>query len=109
MGKIKVIQYRSIIGRPEDQKLTIEALGLGRPNWSRVHNDTPQIRGMVNKVNHLVKIEDYDEEAAKAEQAKTVKKVVKKSTKSKATTGKKAASKKKKPAAKSAKKKSVSK
>ena len=107
--KLKVRQTRSIIDRPVRQKLTIQALGLGRPNWEKIHNDTPQIRGMVNKVNHLVKIEDYDEEAAKAEQAKTVKKVVKKSTKSKATTGKKAASKKKKPAAKTAKKKSVSK
>jgi large subunit ribosomal protein L30 len=112
MGKIKVIQYRSIIGRPEDQKLTIEALGLGRPNWVRVHNDTPQIRGMIKKVNHLVKVEDYNEEAAKAEETKTVKKIVKKtvkkSTKTKAA-GKKVASKKKKPASKTVRKKSASK
>lgn len=58
MSKIKVIQTRSIIDRPKDQKKTIEALGLGRPNWERVHNDTPQIRGMIKKVTHLVKVEE---------------------------------------------------
>ncbi len=58
MTKIKIIQTRSIIDRPKDQKRTIEALGLGRPNWERVHNDTPQIRGMVRKVTHLVRVEE---------------------------------------------------
>ncbi len=58
MTKIKITQIRSIIDRPKDQKLTIEALGLGRPNWSVVHNDTPQIRGMIKKVTHLVKTEE---------------------------------------------------
>ena len=58
MGKIKVIQTKSVIDRPIDQKKTIEALGLGRPNWEIVHNDTPQIRGMINKVAHLVKVEE---------------------------------------------------
>ncbi len=58
MAKIKIIQTRSIIDRPKDQKRTIEALGLGRPNWERVHNDTPQIRGMVKKVTHLVRVEE---------------------------------------------------
>ena len=43
---------------PKDQKLTIKALGLGRPNYSKIHNDTPQIRGMVNKVSHLVVVEE---------------------------------------------------
>ncbi|MDR3668213.1 MAG: 50S ribosomal protein L30 [Ignavibacteriaceae bacterium] len=61
MGKIKVTQIRSIIDRPKRQKLTIEALGLGRPNWVKIHNDTPQIRGMINKVIHLVKFEDIKE------------------------------------------------
>jgi large subunit ribosomal protein L30 len=61
MGKIKVTQIRSIIDRPQRQKLTIEALGLGRPNWVKIHNDTPQIRGMINKVIHLVKFEDIKE------------------------------------------------
>jgi large subunit ribosomal protein L30 len=58
MGKIKITQIRSIIDRPENQKQTIKALGLGRPNWEVEHNDTPQIRGMVRKVTHLVKIEE---------------------------------------------------
>jgi len=61
MSKIKVIQTRSIIDRPKDQKRTIKALGLGRPNWEKVHNDTPQIRGMINKVTHLVKVEEIKE------------------------------------------------
>lgn len=58
MSKIKVKQIRSVIDRPKDQKLTIEALGLGRPNWEKVHNDTPQIRGMIKKVTHLVTVEE---------------------------------------------------
>lgn len=58
MGKIKVIQTKSVIDRSVDQKLTIEALGLGRPNWEIIHNDTPQIRGMIRKVSHLVKVEE---------------------------------------------------
>jgi len=58
MPKIKIIQTRSIIDRPKDQKRTIQALGLGRPNWEKVHNDTPQIRGMIRKVTHLVKVEE---------------------------------------------------
>jgi large subunit ribosomal protein L30 len=58
MGKIKVKQTGSTIDRPKDQKLTIEALGLGRPNWEKMHNDTPQIRGMINKVKHLVSVEE---------------------------------------------------
>ncbi len=61
MSKIKITQVRSIIDRPKIQKRTIEALGLGRPNWTKVHNDTPQIRGMINKVSHLVKVEEYKE------------------------------------------------
>lgn len=58
MGKIKLTQIRSIIDRPEDQKLTIKALGLGRPNWEKIHNDTPQVRGMIRKVSHLLKVEE---------------------------------------------------
>lgn len=58
MSKIKVKQIRSVIDRPKDQKLTIKALGLGRPNWEKEHNDTPQIRGMIKKVNHLVTVEE---------------------------------------------------
>jgi large subunit ribosomal protein L30 len=58
MSKIKVVQTKSIIDRPKNQKKIIEALGLGRPNWEIVHNDTPQIRGMLKKVTHLVRVEE---------------------------------------------------
>ncbi|MCU0331756.1 MAG: 50S ribosomal protein L30 [Ignavibacteriaceae bacterium] len=61
MAKLKIIQTKSIIDRPEKQKKIIEALGLGRPNWEKLHNDTPQIRGMIKKVNHLVKVEEVKE------------------------------------------------
>ncbi|MBK8911490.1 MAG: 50S ribosomal protein L30 [Chlorobi bacterium] len=57
MAQVKITQIRSIIDRPEKQKRTIAALGLGRPNYSRVHNDTPQLRGMLTVVRHLVKVE----------------------------------------------------
>ena len=61
MSKLSITQTRSVIDRPKTQKLTIEALGLGRPNWVKIHNDTPQIRGMINKVTHLVKVEEINE------------------------------------------------
>lgn len=57
MARIKITQIRSIIDRSEKQKRTIKALGLGRPNWSSEHNDTPEIRGMIRVVSHLVKVE----------------------------------------------------
>ena len=58
MAKLKITQIRSIIDRIEPQKRTIEALGLGRPNYFVIQNDTPQIRGMIRKVSHLVKVEE---------------------------------------------------
>lgn len=62
MNKIKITQVRSIIGRDETQKRTIQALGLGKINRSRIHNDTPAIRGMANKVRHLVMVEEIKPE-----------------------------------------------
>ena len=56
MEKIKIKQIRSRIGRPKDQKRTLDALGLNKINKVVEHNATPQIMGMVNKVNHLIKI-----------------------------------------------------
>ena len=56
MGKIKVKQIQSTIDRPKSQKLIIKALGLGRINKVKEFNDTPQIRGIVTKVKHLVKV-----------------------------------------------------
>jgi large subunit ribosomal protein L30 len=61
MAKIKITQTRSIIDHLENQKRTIKALGLGRPNYFVVQNDNPQIRGMIRKVSHLVKVEAYNE------------------------------------------------
>ncbi len=58
MAKIKITQTKSTIDRPKDQKATIIALGLGRISKSVVVEKTPQIAGMVNKVNHLVKVEE---------------------------------------------------
>ena len=59
--KLKITQTKSVIDRTKKQKLTIEALGLGRPNYFVIQNDTPQIRGMVNQVAHLVNVEEIEE------------------------------------------------
>lgn len=56
--KLRITQVKSTIDRKKKQKLTIEALGLGKLHRTVEHNDTPQIRGMVNKVAHLVKFEE---------------------------------------------------
>lgn len=58
MSKIKITQVRSTIRKIENQKRTIEALGLGRIGRTVEHTDTPQIRGMIEKVHHLVKVEE---------------------------------------------------
>lgn len=58
MAKIKITQVKSIIDRPERQKKTIAALGLKKLNASVEVEATPQILGMVTKVNHLVKVEE---------------------------------------------------
>lgn len=60
MAKIKITQKKSVIDRLEKQKRTIKALGLGRPNWSVIKEDTPQIRGMINVVKHLVEVEEIN-------------------------------------------------
>ncbi len=57
MEKIKVTLVRSKIGSSKRQKRTIQALGLRKISSSAEHNATPQILGMVKKVNHLVKVE----------------------------------------------------
>ncbi len=56
--KIRITQVRSLIGRPEPQRRTIKALGLHKINHSVEHVATPQILGMVNKVRHLIKVEE---------------------------------------------------
>tara|TARA_B100000941_G_scaffold280791_1_gene247568 strand:- start:1637 stop:1816 length:180 start_codon:yes stop_codon:yes gene_type:complete len=56
MAKIKVTQVRSSIKRIRSQKKTLEALGLRRIGKEVIHENTPNIIGMINKVKHLVKI-----------------------------------------------------
>ena len=58
MSKIKVTQVRSKIGRLKSQKATLEALGLRKMNQTVEHNATATILGMVNKVSHLVSVEE---------------------------------------------------
>lgn len=58
MAKIKVTLVRSTIGCKKDQIATVEALGLRKIRSVVEHNDTPQIRGMVTKVSHLVTVEE---------------------------------------------------
>jgi large subunit ribosomal protein L30 len=56
--KLKITQVRSIIGSTRKQKDTIKALKLGRPNYWVTLNDTPQVRGQLRVVSHLVKVEE---------------------------------------------------
>lgn len=58
MAKLKITQIKSIIDRPRRQKATIKALGLRKINHSVEHEVSPQIKGMVEKVKHLIKIEE---------------------------------------------------
>lgn len=57
MAQLKITQVKSTIDRSLKQKRTIEALGLGRIRKTVVKNDTPEIRGMVRVVAHLVHVE----------------------------------------------------
>jgi large subunit ribosomal protein L30 len=58
MAKIKVTQVKSKIRRPQNQKRTLEALGLRKINQVVEHDATPTIVGMVNKVKHLISVEE---------------------------------------------------
>lgn len=58
MAKLKITLVKSLIGRPEDQRVTVRTLGLTKTNRSVIQEDTPQIRGMINKVAHLLKVEE---------------------------------------------------
>jgi large subunit ribosomal protein L30 len=58
MKKIKVTQVKSVIDRSERQKRTMAALGLKKMNATVEVEATPQILGMVKKVNHLIKVEE---------------------------------------------------
>ena len=56
MENIKIKQVRSRIGRPKDQKRTLDALGLRKMNATVTHEATPQILGMVHKIKHLITV-----------------------------------------------------
>jgi large subunit ribosomal protein L30 len=58
MTKLRVTQVRSVIDRPKDQKDTVRRLGLHRIRDSVVKDDRPEIRGMIEKVRHLVTVEE---------------------------------------------------
>ena len=58
--KLQVTLKHSPIGNPEPQKRTVKALGLRRLHQTVIHNDTPALRGMLDKVRHLVELVDQD-------------------------------------------------
>jgi large subunit ribosomal protein L30 len=60
-ARLKVTQTRSLIGRPPDQRATVRGLGLRRISDVVVKEDRPEIRGMLRKVSHLVKVEEVKE------------------------------------------------
>lgn len=62
-GKLKVTLVKSMIGRPEKHRKILRSMGLAKINRTVVFIDTPSIRGMINKVSHLVKAEEKIDEA----------------------------------------------
>ncbi|MBM3443519.1 MAG: 50S ribosomal protein L30 [Bacteroidetes bacterium] len=58
MKKVKITKIKSVIDRPERQKRTMQALGLNKLNAAVEVEATPQIMGMVKKVQHLIKVEE---------------------------------------------------
>ena len=60
MTKLRITYSKSSIGYKEDQKRTIKALGFSKLNQSVELNDTPAVRGMIHKVNHLVTVEEVN-------------------------------------------------
>ncbi|AKS37132.1 MULTISPECIES: 50S ribosomal protein L30 [Anoxybacillus] len=59
--KLAITLTRSVIGRPQDQRVTVKTLGLRKLHQTVVHNDNPAIRGMINKVSHLVTVKELEE------------------------------------------------
>ncbi|TMD41089.1 MAG: 50S ribosomal protein L30 [Chloroflexi bacterium] len=58
MAMLKITYVRSVIGQKPDHKATVAALGLRRLHQTVQHEDSPQLRGMVHKVRHLVRVEE---------------------------------------------------
>jgi large subunit ribosomal protein L30 len=59
--KLAITQVRSVIGRPESHRRTMRALGFTKHQQTRIHDDTPAIRGMLNQIRHLVSVQDAEE------------------------------------------------
>lgn len=60
MAKLKVTRVRSTIGCKKDQIATLAALGLKKIGNEKIHNDSPEVRGMIEKVKHLISVEELD-------------------------------------------------
>ena len=58
--RLKITLIKSYIGRPQKQRKVLRGMGLEKLNRSVLLNDTPEIRGMVNKVSHLVSVEELE-------------------------------------------------
>ncbi len=58
MAKLKITLVKSVISRPQNQRVIVKTLGLGKLNSSVIQEDTPQVKGMINKVAHLLKVEE---------------------------------------------------
>lgn len=58
--QLQITLKRSLIGRPESQRVTVKTLGLRKMHQSVVHQDNPAIRGMINQVKHLVEVVEVD-------------------------------------------------
>ena len=61
MAQLKITWTKSCIGKPQNQRKVVQALGLRRLHHTVTHGDTPTIRGMVNKVSHLLTVEEIAE------------------------------------------------
>ncbi len=58
--QLQITLKRSLIGRPETQRITVKTLGLRKLHQTVVHNDNPAIRGMVNQVSHLLEVKEIE-------------------------------------------------
>ncbi len=59
--KLQITLKRSLIGRPENQRVIVKTLGLRKLHQSVLHNDNPEIRGMINKISHLLEVAEINE------------------------------------------------
>ena len=89
--KLRITQVRSAIGREFDQKGTLKALGIRKLNNTVIKDDTPQIRGMIRKIRHLLVVEEIQEKKITKEKKSETGEVETKETvkKEKAKKGKK--------------------